>query len=232
VAVELHLPDLPEVPISLGPVAGSPTPRRRRHRPWGRWVREALSTYLPLLLMALLALSTWWLVKNTPTVSPAPESSTLRREPDYMMTQFAIERFDREGRLRVRVDGERMRHFPDTDRYEIDRAHIRALAPDGQVTVAVAERALANGDLSELQLHGGARVTSSPPQGQPLDMRSEFLHADLVRERVRTHLPVWVSDGHNTLQAAGLEYDHGRRALQLEGRLRAQLVAPSNGGKR
>jgi lipopolysaccharide export system protein LptC len=128
----------------------------------------------------------------------------VRREADYTMSQFAIERFDRGGKLRVRVDGERLRHFPDTDRYEIDGARIRAIAPDGQVTLAVAERALANGDISELQLHGGARVTSTGAQGQPLEMRSEFLHAFLVTERVVTHLPVQVTAGSDELQAAGL----------------------------
>ena len=52
---ELHLPDLPEVEVSLG----APTPqleRRRRRRGLRlRW-RELLGAYLPLVLMALLAL--------------------------------------------------------------------------------------------------------------------------------------------------------------------------------
>jgi lipopolysaccharide export system protein LptC len=51
------------------------------------------------------------------------------------------------------------------------------------VTVAVAERALANGDVSEVQLLGGAKVTHQGPQGLPLEIRSEFLHAFLVTER-------------------------------------------------
>ena len=221
-AVELHLPDLPEVPLSLGPAPDAP-PRRRQ--PWHLRLRDALSTYLPLLLMALLALGTWWLVKNTPSAPVVPASTEVRRDPDYTMTEFAIERFDRDGRLRVRVDGERLRHFPDTDRYEIDRARIRSLAPDGQVTVAVAERALANGDVSEVQLLGGAKVTHQGPQGQPLEMRSEFLHAFLVTEKVQTHLPVRVDDGTNELRADGLSYDHGRRLLDLKGRVRA-LLAP------
>jgi lipopolysaccharide export system protein LptC len=226
VTVELHLPDLPEVPISLGPVPGS-TPRddlRGRSRPWHLRLRDALSTYLPLLLMALLALGTWWLVKNTPLLTPAPESTELRPDPDYLMEQFAIDRFDRNGRLRVRVEGDRLRHYPDTDRYEIDRARIRALSLDGQVTLAVAERALANGDISEVQLLGGAQVTSQGPRGEALEMRSEFLHAFLVTERVQTHLPVTVTDSSNRLRAGGLDYDHGRRLLELKGPVRAHLA--------
>ena len=68
-AVELHLPDLPEVPLSLGPAGPPPAPVARA-LPWHLRLRDLLSAYLPLLLMALLALSTWWLVKNTPTLAP------------------------------------------------------------------------------------------------------------------------------------------------------------------
>ena len=225
-AVELHLPDLPEVPISLGP---TPMPAERRRQPWHLRVRDALSSYLPLLLMALLALGTWWLVKNTPPAPVAAVATEVRRDPDYTMTQFAIERFDRSGRLRVRIDGDRLQHFPDTDRYEIDEARIRSLSPDGQVTLAVARRALANGDVSEVQLLGGAQVTSHGPTGPPVEIRSEFLHAFLVTERVQTHLPVQVNDGTNDLWAGGLEYDHGRRLLELKGRVRA-LLAPGGRG--
>jgi lipopolysaccharide export system protein LptC len=228
VAVELHLPDLPEVPISLGPTPG-PTPAERRRQPWHLRLRDALSTYLPLLLMALLALGTWWLVKNTPPAPVAAAPTEVRRDPDYTMTQFAIERFDRNGQLRVRIDGNRLQHFPDTDRYEIDEARIRSLSPDGQVTLAVARRALANGDISEVQLLGGAQVTSQGPTGPPVEIRSEFLHAFLVTERVQTHLPVQVNDGTNDLQAAGLDYDHGRRLLELKGRVRAWLAPGGRG---
>ena len=221
--VELHLPDLPEVPLALG--AAEPRPPVRQ--PWLLRVRDALSTYLPLLLMALLAAGTWWLVKHTPLPPAAAPEATVRREPDYTMTQFAVERFDRHGRLRVRVDGERLRHYPDTGRYEIDEARIRSLSPDGQVTVATARRALANADISEVQLLGGAEVTSRGPRGNELQLRSEFLHAFLVTEQVRTHVPVQVREGANAFTAAGLEYDHGRRLLELKGRLQAHFEPPT-----
>lgn len=227
---ELHLPDLPEVPLSLGLPPAMAADRRRQ--PWHVRLAEQLSTYLPLLLMAMLALGTWWLVMHTPVVTTPPSDGTLRSDPDYTMSQFAIERFDRSGQLRVRVEGSQLRHYPDTDRYEIDEARIRSITPQGQVTVASARRALANGDISEVQLHGGAQVDSQTPQGRPLEIRSEFLHAFLVTERVVTHLPVRVQDGLNTLSANGLSYDHGERRLELRGRSRALLAPPPAQGQR
>ena len=57
--VELHLPDLPEVPLALT-LPGQPAPAGaapRRAMPWHLRLGEALGSYLPLLLMALLALA-------------------------------------------------------------------------------------------------------------------------------------------------------------------------------
>ena len=220
-SVELHLPDLPEVPISLGPAPGGTA---HAPTPWHLRLRDALSSYLPLLLMALLALATWWLVKNSPHPERVTPPRVLTSEPDYTMRQFAVERFDAGGRLKLRIEGALLRHFPDTDRIEIDGATIRAYAPDGRVTLATARRALGNGDGSEIQLLGGAEVTAQDASGVPLVMRGEFLHAFLVTERVKSHLPVVVRQGGSELRAAGLEYDHTTRRLNLKGPLRAVMT--------
>jgi len=220
-SVELHLPDLPEVPISLGP-AGAGVPRRPRV-PWHRRLRELLSAYLPLLLLLLLSLATWWLVKNTPLPAPPPVERVVRSEPDYTMRQFALERFDGQGRLVMRIEGAALHHYPDTDRVEIEGVSIRAVAADGRLTLARAARAIGNGDGSELQLLGGAEVTSTTADGQPVVMKSEFLHAFFVTERVRTRLPVRVSVGTTDIAAGGLDYDHGARRLELRGPVKATL---------
>lgn len=220
-SVELHLPDLPEVPISLGAAPGP----SRVARPWPLRLRDALSTYLPLLLMALLALATWWLVKNSPRAPEATGERPVSQEPDYTMTTFSIDRFDAAGRLKLRIEGQRMRHFPATDRIEVDDVQIRAIAPDGRETRARAARAIGNGDGSEVQLLGGAEVTSEDAAGEPLVMRGEFLHAFLVTERVQSHLPVLVQSAGAEMRAAGLEYDHATRRLNLQGPMRA-VMAP------
>jgi len=217
-SVELHLPDLPEIPVALGPLRGRDVPRLPT--PWHVRLRDALSSYLPLLLMALLALSTWWLVKNTPRAPDAPEAATARQDPDYTMNQFALQRFGADGRLKLRVDGERMRHFPDTDRIEIDAARLQAWAPDGRITRANARRALSNGDGSEVQLMGGATVTSSGPVGEAIEFHGEFLHAFLATERLSSHLPVQVLRGGSDLRAAGFDYDHLSGKLDLLGPMR------------
>lgn len=227
----LPLPDLDldDRSMSLGPLPARPLPPRLP-QPWHQHVRDAVVTYLPLLLMLLLALGTWWLVKNTPGPIAAPTAPVPRQAPDYTMQRFVIERFDRDGRLKLQLQGQQLRHFADTDILEVDEPHLRAVASDGRATLARSRRAVANGDGSQVQLIGDARVDSTGPRGEPVQFRGDFLHAFLDTERLRSHLPVTVTSAGSEFHAAGMTYDHLSGKLQLQGKMRARLL-PSNGAR-
>jgi lipopolysaccharide export system protein LptC len=220
-SVELHLPDLPEVPLSLGAPPAVHTPRPEL--PWYLRLREALSSYLPLLLMALLALATWWLVKNSPGPPAARAERAVSSEPDAVMSRFTLERFDAAGQLKLRIEGDELRHFPDTDSIEIEQARIVAYARDGRVTRALASRVQGQADGSELLLEGGAEVVSAGGTGAPLVIRSEYLQAYVLLGRVQTPRPVLVQHGGAEVRANGLRYDHDSARLDLDGPVKAVL---------
>ena len=207
------------------PTTGSVSASPRVPLAWR--LRELVMSYLPLLLMLALALTTWWLVKNTPHPEEPRAAAAPRHEPDYTMQRFSVQRFTADGRLRVRIEGQQLRHYPDTDTVEIDAVRIHALGVDGRTTEAVAQRALANGDGSEVQLLGGAQVISQEPTGEPIEFRGEFLHAFLHTEQLRSHLPVQVRQGSSELRADGMEYDNLSRIVQLKGQVRASFVPAS-----
>lgn len=220
---ELHLPDLPEVSVQLGRPMAPAAPRPRQA--WSYRLRQAVSSYLPLLLMALLAAGTWWLIKHTPQAPGARDDTAPRQTPDYTMDGFSITRFGPDGRVVLRIAGDTLRHYPATDRLEIEGVRIHAIGNDGRVTDATARQALANGDGSEVQLLGGAQITSQLKGAAPLEVQGEFLHAFLRFERIRSHLPVRVRQGGTEARAGGLDYDHLQQTLQLKGPVRATLAA-------
>jgi len=207
-------------PSTLEPVA-RPGPRRAP-QPL-RWrLLEIVTAYLPLLLMGVLALGTWWLVKNTPLADDPRAMAPLRHEPDYEMRKFALQRFNPQGQLRAQVEGDVLRHYPDTDTVEIDNVRLRAVGTDGRVTHGTARRAIANGDASEVQLIGQAEIIREGADGAPpINFRSEFLQAFLDTERVRSHLPVTVVQGGTEMRADSMEYSHLDREIRFGGRLRA-----------
>jgi len=201
--------------------------------PWPLRLLDLVSAYLPLLMMAVLASGTWWLVRNAPEVEATPAAAPLRHEADYVMTRFVVQRFGSDGALRTQIEGDRLRHFPDNDTLEIDAARIRAVGNDGVVTLATANKALANGDGSEMQLLGDARVVRPAHDKQEqVEFRGEFLHAFRNVERLRSHLPVVVTQGRSVVRADGMEYDNLARVVDLKGRTSATFATPRPGAAR
>jgi lipopolysaccharide export system protein LptC len=195
---------------------------------WPARLRDAAVGYLPLLLMALLAAATWWLVRNAPPAAKPGDAPIVGHEPDYMMSSFSLQRYAADGSLRLQIEGDRLRHYPDTDTLEIDRVRIRAVGSDGVVTEATAERATSTGDGAEVQLIGGAEVSRPAGAGrEALLFRSEFLHAFVEQDRVTTHLPVLVRHGRSELRAGGLDYDRATGRAVLAGPVRASIQPPA-----
>ena len=199
--------------------------------PWHLRLFDLVSAYLPLVMMAVLAAGTWWLVRNAPTFEPPRAAAPPRHEPDYVMTGFVVQRFAADGTLRTQIEGETLRHYPDDDTLEIDSARIRAIGDNGMVTIATARRALANGDGSEVQLIGDARV-HRPAHGkeQAVEFRSEFLHAFRNVEQVRSHLPVVMTQGTNVVRANSMNYDNLSRQVEFKGRSTATFATRKRGG--
>ncbi|HEY4069483.1 MAG TPA: LPS export ABC transporter periplasmic protein LptC [Burkholderiaceae bacterium] len=188
---------------------------------------DGISAYLPLLLMAVLALGTWWLVKNTPLLEDARIAAPVRHEPDYTMNQFMVQRFAPGGAMRVQIEGDVLRHYPDTDTIEVDNPRIRAFGTDGRITNATARRATANRDGTELQLSGDAHVVREATAKDPaIDFRGEFLDCSQNTERVRSPLPVVVTQGGSELHADAMSYDNLAGVLDLKGHVRAVLAPP------
>lgn len=192
---------------------------------------ERLSLYLPVILMGVLALGTYWLVRNTPLDSPATPEAPVSRDPDYVMRKFSVRTFDQAGKLKSEVLGDQARHFPDRNVMEIEGARLRSFDASGLLTTASAQRALAQGDGSMVQLWGDARVVQEAQAGRlRMAFQGEQLQADTNTHTVRATSPVVLSRGNDRFTADSLEFDSRERVLVLNGRVRAVLMP--NPGRR
>lgn len=198
-------------------------------RAWDR-----LSIYLPIILMAVLALGTYWLVRSTPVFETPQPDQPQKHEPDYFMQKFSVKTFDVTGRLKSEIFGDEARHYPDTDTLEIDRVRIRSFNDKGHLTTATANRALTNSDGSEVQLIGNAvvvREAAVDKTGEPLprmSFRGEFLHVFMDTERLKSHKPVELTRGTDQFTADSMEFDNFDQVMQLHGRVRGILVPDPN----
>ncbi|MEK8046686.1 MAG: LPS export ABC transporter periplasmic protein LptC [Burkholderiales bacterium PBB6] len=219
-SVELHLPDLPEVPVALplGPAPGGP---RRLAPAWSERLRGVLTTALPLLLMAMLALGTWWLVKHAPQADAPGGDKSARHEPDYRLERFTLQRYARDGALALELEGEHLRHFPDNDELEIDVVSIVAHGAEGRLTKATARSAVASGDGQHVSLMGGAHVVSTAPGTEPVELTGEHIELRAADNLVVADKPIRVQQGASVFSADAMQFNNLTRQLVLVGPARA-----------
>jgi lipopolysaccharide export system protein LptC len=193
-------------------------------------VADRATIYLPILLMGLMALGTWWLARNTPVVGVSEPERPALHEPDYFMRDFSVRSYDAQGTLKSDMRGESATHFADTEVLEIENARIRTHSKEGRLTIATANRAFSNGDGSEVQLVGNAiivREAGTDAKGQPIprmEFHGEFLHAFANTEQIKSHKPVLVKRGADMFTADAMTYDNLERVAELQGKVNVVLV--------
>lgn len=207
-------------------------PQHPLRRVWARasqaWDR--VSIYLPVLLMGLLALATYWLVRNSPVLTAPEVAKEVPHESDYFMRKFTIRTFDEQGLLKSEVYGVEARHYPDTDTLEIDQPRVRSINPEGRLVTSTGNRGMSNGDGSEVQLLGNARVVreavldASGRELPRMEFQGEFLHAYVNDERVKSHLPVVLTRGTDQFTGDTFAYNNISGIADLKGRVHGLMV--------
>jgi lipopolysaccharide export system protein LptC len=209
-------------------LAPAPTSVRPGHSPKPWRLQQRATAFLPVIFMGLLATGTWWLVKNSLQPEQTQISPVKKHEPDYEMRNFSVQRHQIEGKTTSHLEGQLLRHYPDTDTLEIDQARIRSTSPDGSTTLAIAHKAVAQSDGKEVELFGNAQVTRTPPNpsDNPIYFKSNYLRALVQEERITSNQPVTIQHGNTWVQASGIDYTHSNGTIIFSGRTRASFTPP------
>jgi lipopolysaccharide export system protein LptC len=213
---------------AVDPVLMAP---QRAHR--SRWSRvwDQLSIYLPVVLMALLALASYLLLRATPLpMEPEPER-VLSHEPDYFMKRFSVKVFSPSGVLHSELYGDAAQHHPDTDILVVESARIRSYSINGTLSTATANQITTNGEGTEFVLEGNAvvvRQAGVTPAGQRLsrlEFHGEYLKVNTAPERIVSDQPVLLMRDRDQMTGDTLDYQGDTRVIKLDGHVRAKLVS-------
>ena len=206
------------------------SPRTQRSVVSRAW--DQLSVYLPVMLMMLLAMASYWLLRATPEPpKPEPERPATH-EPDYYMRRFSVKIFAANGALSSEMYGTEAHHFPDTDTVVIDNARVRSFNTNKQLSTATAHQVTANGAGTEFELKGDAvvvRQAGRSPSGKRvsrMEYHGEHLKVSTAPEVVTSDVPVLLVRDADQITGDTLDYrGDATQVVELTGNVRAKLVA-------
>jgi LPS export ABC transporter protein LptC len=142
-------------------VALTPTPKDNR-------TLDQLTIYLPLILFALLALGSWWLVRSMPELLPPGSDKQLRKDPDYQLEKFTVKSFDNTGRMTREIAGQSATHFPASQELHIQGIRIFAENEVGTRVQAQARQGVSQEAVQQVTLSGDVLAVRAADRHGPL----------------------------------------------------------------
>ncbi len=207
----------------LAPLSAAARGSVRQRQPLSWRLQQWLASYLPLALMALLAVFTAWLVKQAPGSDGPQVPVAPRSTPDYEMRGFELQRFGADGRTQAWLRGDALRHYPDDDRIEFERIRLELQGEDGSWLHAESRSAVGPQDGSRLRMSGLVLVRRYAPGADPasslpiMELQTTELLAERDGRRLSSRAATEVKTPSATLQVSGFVYEHGSGQLHFSG---------------
>jgi lipopolysaccharide export system protein LptC len=185
--------------------------------------------YVPVILMGVLAMLSYWLIKNTPEMEVNRTRIQPKHEIDYELRNFSVRAFRQNGQLQSLLIGENAKHYADTETLEIELPQVQVMDLNQNKTTATSNRAISNADGSELQMLGNAVLIKTRngeitnPKAELFELRSEYLNFQMDDEIIKSHLPVQIKKEASHFSAMSMDFDNLNQTLKLKGRVQGLI---------
>ncbi len=176
----------------------------------------------PLLLMLALALLTFWLERAVQEEVVHP--SLRRHDPDYIVENFELHRFNAQGTREATLSAAKMVHYPDDDSTELVAPRMVQSRPDEPRFTVTAGRGTLSGSGDEVFLYDDVLMVREAGAARPeTRVRTTFLHVIGAQSLVRTDREVTVTGQERTISGRGMEYHNDTGQLFLRERVRGRF---------
>jgi len=174
---------------------------------------NSLPNKIPIILIVLLALFTFWVDKAVRQPIKGQEKD-LRSNPDYVMEDFSAYSMDHISGAHQKLFAEKMLHYVanDTTYFEQPRLiNSKTGTPELRLR---ADRANMSGD-EDIYLNGNVKVVRYDEGGEETTMVTSSLHIIPDDDIAKTNEPVTIIQDNTIINAVGMEIDNGAQIIHL-----------------
>jgi lipopolysaccharide export system protein LptC len=190
---------------------------------------DRLAAAASVLILVGLGMLSYFLAQQAERLAQPGALRLMSHEPDYFVDRLRLLKANAAGNPAVRIEAERMRHFPDDLTIEFDKPHIVTLADDRPPIRVDAERGRSPETGDRTYLSGNVRIVRDAEGTRPpLVVLTEAATVLLEEKVVLTDQPVDIRMGANTLTGVGMRLDSETRQLQVDSSVRGR-IAPADG---
>jgi lipopolysaccharide export system protein LptC len=191
-------------------------------------MRDRITAIIAVLLLALLAATTYWYSQSTRI---GGLSNPVSREgPDVVVDGATLTQFDAQGRATNKLIGDRVMHYPSDDRVEVIRPRMVSLRADQPQMDARANHARVEDSGARVVLTGDVTVIrAAGKDGEPpMRLSTERLIALPDLEQFSTDAPAEIERGGSHIRSVGMDYDNIKRTVKFRSKVQGTVEANPN----
>ncbi|QWD90623.1 LPS export ABC transporter periplasmic protein LptC [Polynucleobacter sp. MWH-Braz-FAM2G] len=194
-------------------------------------IGRTLLRLMPLILMGVLTLATFWLVqKNTPPDKPALERVRLH-EPDYTIRDGALSALNELGTTKYRILGVKVTHYDDDASIDIQAPRMRLFQTDKPPVTVRSDTGHLDGDLTILDLFDNATIfrpaqEATATQAATLRMlaSSSYFKVLINDDIIETNKPVTLQQGMSIMSSTdGGIFNNVEQSMVLTGQVKGRI---------
>ena len=180
------------------------------------------SSWFPVLLLASLAMLTYWL--DAQVQGPGRGARAQRADPDYFLEDFSATRFGIDGSVVQQLNAKKMIHYPEAIPTEVEAPNLTDTQPGRATMRARADAAKVSPDNEHIYLSGNVVAERDGTDGKgKLVVSTEYLHVQPKLERADSDRRVTIVDASGRHIGNGMDVDNKAHTLKLRNGVTGEL---------
>jgi lipopolysaccharide export system protein LptC len=188
--------------------------------------------FIPITVLAALALLTYSYLKTNTKVDPPVEARTKVHIPDYIFDNARLTVLDEQGQTKYRLLGKKFSHFEDDASIDISEPQIRFFTKGTPPTTISSVKGHLDGDVSILELFDRAEIFRPDQIGKSggiinprLKATSNYFKIFINDDIIETDLPVRIERGQSLITASkGAHFENVDQKMTLLGDVKGYIV--------
>jgi lipopolysaccharide export system protein LptC len=192
--------------------------------PYTQRLLHRLSPWFPVLLLAALAMLTYWL--DAQVQSGGRGNAAASQDPDYFVEDFAAIRFGKDGSVIQQLAAKKLTHYPQGLPTQVLAPRLTDTQPGKPPTRVRADVGRVSADNEQVYLTGNVVAERDADAGKStITLATEYLHVLPKAEKADTDRRVTITDATGTHVGGAMEADNKARTLKLYDGVTGELRA-------
>jgi lipopolysaccharide export system protein LptC len=192
---------------------------------WVRTLGGKVMRYVPIILVALLAIATWIMVERARIQRDGGDPGVSALKPDFIIDNLRVSKLNQDGTAQTLLSAQRMVHIPQTSTATLTEPRIMSFRPDSPPVSISARRGESIRQSEQINFYDTVVVQRAADTQSPgMNLQTEQLLVRPDDDTASSSASFTLQRGGSRLLGQGFEFNNSYRTLTIQQQARGLFV--------